>query len=325
MFNGMEPRRGVYPLAGVAPVFRSVDIAFANLETPLTDRGVPTTRKSAEQLEEHKQWILRGSPAFANTIAASGINVVSCANNHDMDWGPVGMMDNIQSLSAVGVQHAGSGLNSAIAHEPAIVQVKGRRVAVLAYLAFQSEGGLDACTPSGPSSPGIAIIPAGDGGVSRAGMAVLQRDISHARSLADLVFVSFHWGIERQPLPTAYQRQLAHAAVDLGADMVLGGHPHVLEPLEQYRGAPIIYSLGNFVAPNCSGPLGETLILLTQWRGRQCLHVEVQPVRIVSGQPEMLRGLDAAQASDRFRLLCGMAPLPPRIAGTRQKIRTMLR
>jgi poly-gamma-glutamate synthesis protein (capsule biosynthesis protein) len=288
MLNGIHSEGSKNFLSSVAPIFKNADVAFANLETPLTLRGTQTPRKSAEELHKRSQYILRGKPFCAKQIAEAGIDIVSCANNHMMDWGLVGMRDTLSSLDKVKVKHSGVGGTWQAACEPAIVTSKGIRIAFLSYLAFRGSSALRTCTPAQKATAGIAVIPCDGSTITPEGLSVLQNDISNARSRAELVFVSFHWGNQGEPQPTVYQKALGRKAIDLGADMVIGHHPHVLQPTETYKGKPIFYSLGNFVAPNCRGRLGETLIAVTSWQGRKLTNISLHPVRIVGGLPKLV-------------------------------------
>lgn len=303
MFNNLRLQGAAYPFSSVADVLKKADIAFANLETPLTARGTRTPFKSAADLRARRQYILRGDTDFARPIAASGIDIVSFANNHAMDYGEVGMRDTHRLLDRIGVKHVGAGGTRAAACRHATLKVGNIRIAFLAYLCFRG-GGNQACAPAGERRPGIAVIPHdGGSGISKAGVERLRFDIARARANADLVFVSFHWGNERKSLPSPYQQALGRKAVELGANLVIGHHPHVLQPIERYRGVPIIYSLGNFVAPNYAGPLGETGIVRTTWRGRVLERLEFLPARIVGGAPRLLTGNSAAAASRHFAQL----------------------
>jgi poly-gamma-glutamate synthesis protein (capsule biosynthesis protein) len=224
-------RRGPgHPFAAVAPLFAGSDIRFANLELPLTERGQ----------RARKDYTFRAPPAVVEGLTAAGFNVLTLANNHMLDYGAEGLLDTLAALDRAGIPHTGAGKNIEEAHAPALLTVNGLRIAVLGYVNTPNDGVSGWVAESmraGPSTPGIAW------GTADA----VRRDVAAARANADLVIVALHAGWEYTGPPGPVQRELAYAAVDAGAALVLGAHPHVLQGIEFYKGAPIAYSLGNFV------------------------------------------------------------------------------
>ena len=228
--EAMRERGLSFPFDAVQPLLAGSDLRVANLELPLTERGVPAT----------KRYVFRAPPAAAGALRAAGFTLLSLANNHMMDYGPEGLLDTLAALGQAGIAHAGAGRSHGEAHAPAVVTVNGLRIAFLAYVNVPDDAGSGfstRATAAGPSAPGVAW------GTVEA----VRRDVAAARAAADLVIVSVHAGFEYTAMPNAVQRELARAAVDSGAALVLGSHPHVLQGLEFYRGVPIAYSLGNFV------------------------------------------------------------------------------
>ena len=219
-----------FPLERVQPLLVPADVRFANLELPLTQRGVPAL----------KDYLFRAPPAAVAALTYAGFNLVSLANNHMLDYGTEGLLDTLAALDRAGIAHAGAGRDPGEAHAPAIFSVKGVRLALLAYLNVPHE------RRSGFSPEGTAAAP-GRPGVAWGTPETVRRDVAAARGRADVVIVSLHSGYEYTPIPNPMQRELAYAAVDAGAALVLGSHPHVLQGVEFYRGAAIVYSLGNFV------------------------------------------------------------------------------
>ncbi|HWO94446.1 MAG TPA: CapA family protein [Dehalococcoidia bacterium] len=216
--------------AGVGDTLREADIAFANLEMALTERGEPAP----------KDFTFRAPPSFGPALVGAGIDVVSLANNHIMDYGPEGLFDTLVSLELLGVKGTGAGASREAAVKPAIVESKGIRVAFLAFASCRNDSvsGFEARSfEAGETTPGIAWAE-----VDRITQAV--RD---ARAQADVVVVSFHWGDEYRHEVSEEQQALAYTAVDSGAQLVLGHGPHVLQGWEARGEALIVYSLGNFV------------------------------------------------------------------------------
>ncbi len=217
----MAARGPVYPFEMVRPLLADADLVIANLEGTFTERGIASS----------KQYTFRTPPRLARGLADGGIGLVALANNHTMDFGRDGLADTLAALDAAGVRHAGAGLDEDAARQPIFIDVNGLRVAFLSYDAV-----LETTFAHG-ASPGVAY----------AELDSLRRDVAAARARADVVIVAMHAGTEYTDAPTQEQRAIAHAAIDAGALLVLGSHPHVLQGFERYKGGLIAYSLGNFV------------------------------------------------------------------------------
>jgi poly-gamma-glutamate synthesis protein (capsule biosynthesis protein) len=229
---------------------RKADIAFCQLEINLTDRGsrLPQCRHTD-----------RAPPSTAQAIQRAGFNVVSWAGNHCMDWGREGFFDTIDALKEAKLNVVGVGANIVQAREPVIVEAKGQRVAFLAYssilpMCYWAEENRPGCAPmrawthyeqiehDQPGTPCRIHTFA-----NRDDLAALKSDIAKAKLRADVVMVSLHWGIHFVPATIAqYQPEVGRAAIDAGADVILGHHAHILKGVELYKGKPIIYSLCNF-------------------------------------------------------------------------------
>ena len=217
--DGQEEAR--YPFHGTADLLRDADIAFANLETPLSDDA---------------RWsgAFRTPSAFADALAWAGIDIVATANNHSLDAEGEGLLDTIDHLRRAGVGHAGTGRDLADARRPYIVERGGLRVAFLAYAQFVNDGGSSFATPS-------------QSGVVPMDPLLIREDIARVRDRVDFVAVSFHWGIENSQDVHPGMRAFAHEVLDAGADAILGHHPHVPRGIEVRDGKPIVYSMGNFI------------------------------------------------------------------------------
>jgi poly-gamma-glutamate synthesis protein (capsule biosynthesis protein) len=191
----------------------------------------------------------------------------------------------------VKILHAGAGTSLAEARRQALVTVKGKRVAFLAYsLTYPAE------FYAGEGSPGTARWVA----------AWVRDDIVRARGLSDYVVVSFHWGAELAGMPKPYQQSAAHAAIDAGADLVLGHHPHVLQGIERYRGKSILYSLGNFAFGSMSSSADRSMIArITLDAAEQT--VEVVPLNVLNREvrfrPAVLTGKRGNEVIARINLL----------------------
>ena len=221
---GKVVKRGEDPFAPFARELGSADIRVGNLECV-----VATTGKA----EEDKPYTFRAHPRSLAFVKRH-FDAVGLANNHTGDFGPVAFAEMLGLLDKAGIGYFGGGADLARAHRPLIIERKGLRIALLAYDEFfprSFEADFD--------KPGVAWSEDEQ----------VRRDIGLARTQygADLVIPFMHWGWEHEPHASARQRQLARVMIDAGADAVVGGHPHVTQDIEQYKGKPIIYSLGNFV------------------------------------------------------------------------------
>ncbi len=254
--NGAES-----PFAGVAEVLRGADLTVGNLECAISEGG--------EQAS--KAYTFRAPPIAAEALALAGFDVVSLANNHALDWGDEGLSDTRVHLEASKVAAVGGGANAAEAHRHAVVTRNGLRVAFLGYLDVPAEGAFNRAN--------------WDATATRAGLAwfdeeALVRDIAAARMEADVVVVFLHFGFEYHTSPSEAQRRQARAAIDAGAALVLGSHPHVLQPVEAYHGGVIAYSLGNFVFDGFDGEANESAIFRATLTPKGVESWELVPVSI---------------------------------------------
>lgn len=224
----MEAGGASYPYALITHLIDG-DIAFANLEGALTDRGDPWP----------KGYNFRTPPRFASGLLDAGFDVVSLANNHTMDYGEVGLLDTIDALAGAGVRPVGAGGDAAAARAPAIIEANGLRVAFVACVATPAEAGgfsIDQWAAAS-GSPGVFVCDD----------APLAAAIATAREQADFVIVVVHAGDEYRTVPSATQRRIAETALAAGADAFIGHHAHVVQPFE-LRGAQLVaWGLGNFI------------------------------------------------------------------------------
>jgi poly-gamma-glutamate capsule biosynthesis protein CapA/YwtB (metallophosphatase superfamily) len=213
--------RGTMGPAGEA--LRAADIAFGNLETPIVRDASP--RPSSNPLQP----VFIAPEAAAAWLREAGYSVLNLANNHIADAGDEGIIETLAACRAAGILTVGAGRNLADARRPAVVEVAGRSVGVLGYSSFET------ATPRSPGSAPIHL----------AGMAA---DVARLRREVDHVIVSLHAGIEYAELPTSGFRDICHALVRAGADLVLGHHPHVYQGHERVGDGMVVYSLGNTLA-----------------------------------------------------------------------------
>lgn len=211
-----------YPFLGMADFLTAADITFGNLEGPLSDKGIKVG----------SIYSFRGDPRAIGGLVYAGFDVLSLANNHIWDYGSDAALDTMTILNSANIDFVGAGPDYEIAHKPLIKKAGQAKIAYLGYtnLLPDSLGVREA-------EPAIALLDAN----------TALEDIKTAKSLADIVVVSVHWGDEYETKENDFQKTTAHALIDAGADIIIGHHPHVRQPLEQYGNGFIIYSLGNFV------------------------------------------------------------------------------
>lgn len=202
---------------------------------------------------------MRAPVAMAQAVREAGIEVVSVAGNHCLDFGYEALADTLQHLTNVGVRTCGTGANLEAAREPVFAMAGRHRVAVIGACSILPEGYAaqaekPGCAPLRAFTVYEPVEPDQPGTVPRThsfphpdDLEALIERIRRARAVADWVLVSLHWGIHMVPFTLAdYQRVAAHALIDAGADAILGHHPHLLKGVELYKNRPVFYSLGNF-------------------------------------------------------------------------------
>jgi poly-gamma-glutamate capsule biosynthesis protein CapA/YwtB (metallophosphatase superfamily) len=254
-----------YPFTYTADVLRHFDLTIGNLECVISKLGAPVP----------KAYTFRSDPRAYDRLLAAGFDLVSVANNHSGDYGKAAFLDEFLTLPSRGLTPIGGGQNKQQAHRPIFKTMRGTTIAFLAY---------DEIDPysfaATDTTPGHAWL----------NETALRQDLVRARRSADFVIVFVHWGIEYFTELTAHQRSLARVAIEAGADVVVGAHPHVIEPCEFYRGKLIVYSLGNFVFDHMYDEVVRrgNILTLTVQRNR-LLGWKLVPTRIGDwGEPTVL-------------------------------------
>lgn len=270
-----------HAFAQVKKFFQDVPIVIGNLEGPLTTRGTP---------EQDKTYVFRSPPGpVSRALRNAGINVVSLANNHTLDYGPDGLADTQAALDAAGIAHLGAGPNLAAARRPVVLEAAGRRVALLGYSVTLPEHFY-----AGPDKPGTAF----------AHESHVRADVAAARAQADIVIVSFHWGQEGKTQLRDYQVHLGRVAIDAGAAAVLGHHPHILQAVEQYKDGVILYSLGNFTFGSYSKQAQVSAVAELTFAGDRVAELRLHPINVnnfeVEFQPRPLTGANADRVVDEL-------------------------
>jgi poly-gamma-glutamate capsule biosynthesis protein CapA/YwtB (metallophosphatase superfamily) len=269
----------LYPYRKMHDELHAADLRVANLECSITDTvPIPSDPSTF--------YFVTAKKAVSGLVYA-GLDAVTVANNHaDGPGGAPAMLDMLATLRANGIAHCGGGSDLDAARQPAIVAKRGVRFAFLGYNMVPP-------LPQGPFATPTS------GGIAPVNLDTLPHDIAAARKRADLVIPYFHWGIEYTKDPTSDQQRAARAAIDAGADMVLGNHPHWIQGIESYKGKLIIYSFGNFIFDqDWSRPTLEGLLIHFYWRGGTLVGVRFVPT--IDQDRCQPRPMSQAEAVDSF-------------------------
>ncbi|MFL2627946.1 MAG: CapA family protein [Dehalococcoidia bacterium] len=255
------------------PILQNGDITLANVEGVICDESVSTLPGKTESGSGGH--VRMPSGPIESILQLANVDAVSTANNHTMDFGEEGLIQTLNALDKAKIPHAGSGMNIEEAHKPVFLDSKGKRIGFLSYTSCY----VPLTFPAGENKPGCAVVnaqtayeasynaPYQPGSIPRIiswanpdHLEVMKEDVRKAKTNADIVIISWHWGqtargnarslgvpVEIAPCyVTEYQEEMAHTAIDAGADIIMGHHPHEPQGIEIYKGKPIFYSLGNF-------------------------------------------------------------------------------
>lgn len=280
-----RPKTALQPLA--APLSRP-DLMMVNLETAITDRGRPVP----------KEYHFRTSPQALDALAAAGVDVVTMANNHAVDYGSAGLRDTLAAARRSTLRVVGIGRNARRAFQPYVASIRGTRIAVLAATTLPDVTATS--WAAGRRTPGVAValLP----------RPRLVRAVRAASRRADVVMVYLHWGDENQSCP--YWRPLLHARAlaRAGADIVVGSHAHVLLGSGWMGSTYVDYGLGNFVWYN-QATIRTGLLTLTIRNGH-VVDDSFAPADIgADGRPRFLTGAARTAAVADWRRLRGCTPL----------------
>jgi poly-gamma-glutamate synthesis protein (capsule biosynthesis protein) len=269
-----------YPYAHVRDLLSKADLAAVNLETPVSMRGVPFP----------KRFTFRSHPETLKGAADAGIDVVSLANNHTMDYGEEALMDTVDHLQTYGIGHTGAGKNEEEAFAAYYQTIKGKKVAIL---------GLSRVLPdvswfAGKKRAGIA---------SAYKKEPMMEYVKKAVQSSDYTMVMIHWNKELADYPEDYSKELARELIDAGVSAVIGSHSHSLMGIEYYKGAPIYYSLGNFIFTKSSVPKGNETVMAHLFLDNGRISSSVTPLKIVAHQPVLMDEDESKQLLEKLNHL----------------------
>ncbi|MCX2725961.1 CapA family protein [Thermomicrobium sp. 4228-Ro] len=268
------------PFRDVADELARSDLTIGNLECALSDRFPPP--------DDPYTMRFLTFPRAVDGLTLAGIDAVSLANNHSMDFGADALRDTQAALDRAGISWFGAGDDLRQASEPAVLRVGNVTIALLGFdgISAQWSGATETTAGTAPLEPEIVATA-----------------IRRAADCADIVIPYFHWGVEYTLIPTETQRRIAHLAIDSGATLVVGSHPHWVQGIEWYRGRPIFYSLGNFVFDQeWSFETKQGLILHLWFSGAELRRYHLVPVIIQDyHRPRLARSDEASVILRRVR------------------------
>ncbi len=330
-------------LTAVASLLRSADIAFGNLEAPVSERGAPIDK-----------WInMRMPPALLEDLRQLGFDILTLANNHAWDFGEVAFFDTTRHLGQHGLLCVGAGDDLDAAWQAEVATLGDIKVAFLGATSTLGPG-----SAAAKNRPGVAPIRVSEAyhldplaSLEQPGSApyvhtrAWREDLEQAvaavgkaKSQSDFVLVALHWGVPPFWRPrfhdglADYQVEVGHRLVEAGADLIIGHHPHSLQEVELYRGKPIFYSLGNFVFHHNKGPVSdtpvsrhapyavavdrrnrewsETVIVIADMAAEGQASYRLQPALLdAAGNPQLLAGDEARALIERLDALSPRAEI----------------
>jgi poly-gamma-glutamate synthesis protein (capsule biosynthesis protein) len=243
-----------YPWARLGSLLSGADVLFFNLEVPIGATTDPFPKKYNFLL----------SPSDAETLRSAGVRpVAALANNHILDNGPAALAETFRTLDRMGVPRCGAGRDLAEARTPAVIVVGSTTIAFLAYSHTLPDEFY-----AGPGRPGTAF----------ADPAAVRQYVAAARARARTVVVAFHWGTEYDPTVFEHQKELARAAVEAGADLVVGHHAHTVQGSELVDGKPVVYGLGNFIFGTANEKAKGALLVVRLSKGK--IRLELIPLDV---------------------------------------------
>lgn len=256
-----------YPFRETYQVTTTGDLVFGNLETPIIEGpAVPTGSMT-----------FRADPKTIEGLKFGGFDALSLANNHIKNYGEEGIKKTIEYLDKADIAHTGAGLNITEARQPAIIEINNKKIGFLGYVDSSFTSNTYEATDSRAGSPFL-------------NEQLLIEDLDALQKKVDSIIVSMHAGAEYSNIPNQKQIDFAHSAIDNGATLVIGHHPHVVQPIEQYHGGYIFYSLGNFIFDQMwSMPTRDSVIAEITFSNDTIESVNLVPIKIYDYcQPRVL-------------------------------------
>ncbi|HOK00570.1 MAG TPA: CapA family protein [Candidatus Pacearchaeota archaeon] len=254
-----------YPFLKIGDYLKNADLVFGNLETPITE---------GREINDFEM-IFRSNPLTEKALKLNNFSILSLANNHTPNFGEKGLKDTFFYLGKEGIKYVGAGENEKTAYQPVYIEKKGIKFAFLAYNDFD-------------------VVPLSYKATENyAGTAFMETEkmieaVKKAKQKSDFVIVSMHSGNEYVNKPNSSQVNFAHSAIDAGADLVIGHHPHVVQILEKYKDKYIFYSLGNFIFDQQASETRKGLMIKVYFTKDEITKISLLPIIMKNlAQPEI--------------------------------------
>ncbi|MDQ4054327.1 MAG: CapA family protein [Actinomycetota bacterium] len=272
-------------LAPMSKLLRRADLTVGNLESTLSLNGEPTQGGDS----------FGGTPALLRPLEKAGFDALSLANNHAGDYGSVALVETVQRMARSPIVPFGAGATLREASRPAVLEVGDTS---FAFVGFNAIGETPQAVPGEPGALSVRMPP-------RTGPELSQDDLDHVLGIirradrrGEVVVALPHWGDQYTHTPEPIQRVVSRQLVAAGADLVVGGHPHWVQGMDDVRGVPVIHSLGNFVFDmDFSEPALEGVVMETTWWGKQLKAFRLVPYAMEIG-PFVPRVVDGDRAAD---------------------------
>lgn len=268
-----------YPFVEIYELTSGADIAFGNLETPIVEGAVV----------QSGSFLFRTDPKAMQGLKFAGFDVLSLANNHMTNFGRRGLVSTLENLDGASISHIGAGISAEEISKPVIKEIKGIKFGFLAYSYSKDQ---------------LSDYEGGIYGTAFADTEKMKAEVTELAQSVDVVVVSMHSGVEYETSPSSIQKSFARGAVDAGADLVIGHHPHVVQTAEKYKDGYIFYSLGNFVFDQMwSEETRLGAVAKVTFTDGKISRVEFIPVKIFDYcQPQILEGQEAEKILERLRI-----------------------
>lgn len=280
-----------YPWGDTLSLFQDADVRLCNLECVLSDYGTPWSATP-------KVFHFRSDAKNIATLTAGQINGVSLANNHTLDFGYEALLQMLPILSDAGIHFAGAGTTLKQAIAPAIWEVKGKRIGLIALT--DNESGWEAAE----EQPGIFYVPITLQGKRAENLFELVRN---TRGRVDILIVSAHWGPNWGYAPPAEHIPFAHALIEAGADIIFGHSGHIVRGIEIYRGKPILYCTGDFIDDYAIDEVernDQGYIFLLETEGDVIVHILLYPTIIQRFQAKLAENDERQAMVAKMQRLC---------------------
>ncbi|XRQ06952.1 CapA family protein [Actinomadura welshii] len=283
-FEGVLRPRLNNPSTALGPIAKKLsvaDLAMVNLETAITTGGTPAPGKA---------FTFRAPATAFKALKAAGVDVTSMANNHGMDYMEGGLRDSLAAIKRTKFPTVGIGKNADAAYRPYRVTVKGNKLAIVGATQVLDDNLIQAWTAT-DTQGGLA---------SAKNVPRMVQAVKEASQGSDVVIVHLHWGAELEPCPLPRQKELAQKLIAAGADILVGGHQHILAGGGYQDGAYVHYGLGNFVFYSANGKTAESGVLYLKVQDGKVVKDKWDPARISGGIPIPLKGAQAKAAVKKW-------------------------